>query len=215
MKKVIFLAGLFGLSNLMVQAAPSDQTQYNTQKQRVADIFSKPIQLETERLILRKVKDSDIEDIFEYAKNPLVTSLTGWVEHKDKKDSRRFIDKIRRGYESNEYLYLVVEDKELNKVVGSAAVIHISPEKTSSELSLSLAESHWGSGYGSEIMRRMIQFGFEVMGFDFLAGYVFPEHIGSNKMVKRVGMQFLNQRLYPWLIRDVHPVLNYYEIQPK
>ncbi|MCB0350106.1 MAG: GNAT family N-acetyltransferase [Bdellovibrionales bacterium] len=48
-------------------------------------------QLETERLILRPLTPADAKNIFEYAKNPIVSKYTLWEPHENVADSLKFI----------------------------------------------------------------------------------------------------------------------------
>ena len=50
--------------------------------------------LETERLILRRWKDSDAEDLYQYAKDPDVGPIAGWPPHQSIDESRYIIEKV-------------------------------------------------------------------------------------------------------------------------
>ena len=45
------------------------------------------LQMETERLILRRWKDDDAEDLFKYALDPDVGPVAGWPPHKNIQES--------------------------------------------------------------------------------------------------------------------------------
>ena len=45
------------------------------------------LQMETERLILRRWKDDDAEDLFKYASDPDVGPVAGWPPHKNIQES--------------------------------------------------------------------------------------------------------------------------------
>lgn len=48
--------------------------------------------LETERLILRSWQSKDIDDLYEYAKNPNVGPMAGWQPHSDKSISQKILN---------------------------------------------------------------------------------------------------------------------------
>ena len=50
--------------------------------------------LETERLILRHWKDSDAEDLYQYAKDPEVGPIAGWPPHQSIDESREVIRNV-------------------------------------------------------------------------------------------------------------------------
>ncbi|MEG2788099.1 MAG: hypothetical protein RR942_09785 [Romboutsia sp.] len=50
--------------------------------------------LETTRLLLRKFKESDSKDVFEYAKNNSVGPNAGWQPHENEEESKEIINKF-------------------------------------------------------------------------------------------------------------------------
>ena len=52
------------------------------------------IKLETERLILRRWKDSDAENLYQYAKDPEVGPIAGWPPHQSIDESREVIRNV-------------------------------------------------------------------------------------------------------------------------
>lgn len=70
--------------------------------------------LETERLILRKFVEDDLDDLFEYAQSPNVGPNAGWAPHKTKEDSAN----ILKMFIEEDEVWAIVEKKS-NKVIGS------------------------------------------------------------------------------------------------
>ena len=213
MKKILFLIGFLSLSGLIIQAAPpTTQGEIEVNQKRIAGVVSSSMRLETARLILRKVEERDLDDIYEYAKDPKVAELTGWTEHENLDDTRNFLDKMREGYNTGMYLYLVIEDKELHKVVGTCAIVHISFEKNCGEISLSFAKSHCGKGYGKEVINRLIQFGFDEMGLDYLEGYTYQRNRASDRLCQGAA-EFQSEVKYEHKVKGKQSVrANYYKL---
>ncbi len=69
--------------------------------------------LETKRLILRPWKESDVEDSFEFAKDPKIGPIAGWPPHKNIEESLEII----RNVLSDNLTFAVVLKKE-NRAVG-------------------------------------------------------------------------------------------------
>lgn len=70
--------------------------------------------LETERLILREFRESDAEDLYEYARDPEVGPNAGWKPHESLGESRNVLNSF---IESGEVW--AIEDKATHKVIGS------------------------------------------------------------------------------------------------
>jgi ribosomal-protein-alanine N-acetyltransferase len=60
----------------------------------IQDIFGDLPTLETERLILRKLKPDDAADIFAYASDSEVARYTTWQPHASIENSREFINHV-------------------------------------------------------------------------------------------------------------------------
>ena len=70
--------------------------------------------LETERLILRRWKESDTEDLYKYASDPDVEPIAGWPAHQSLDESRDVIKNVFNGKEA--YAICLKED---GKTIGA------------------------------------------------------------------------------------------------
>lgn len=64
--------------------------------------------LETERLILRNFKESDLDDFYEYAKVPGVGENAGWPHHEDIESTKKILKDF---IEKDEVYALVLKEK--------------------------------------------------------------------------------------------------------
>ena len=69
---------------------------------------------ETERLVLRPWRKSDLGDFYEYAKDPEVGPNAGWKPHENMDESRRILQSFIDGEEVR-----AVVLKQTGKVIGS------------------------------------------------------------------------------------------------
>ena len=56
-----------------------------------AEIDISQVTLQTDRLILRPWKESDLEDFYEYAKVDGVGQMAGWLPHRDREESAKIL----------------------------------------------------------------------------------------------------------------------------
>ena len=127
--------------------------------------------LETERLILREWRLDDVDDMFEYASVPDVGNSAGWPPHKSKEDSlaivTRFIEKKRT---------FAIVYKENNKVIGSVGIeLYGSEDKLTEftnykgrEIGYVLSKDYWGKGLMTEAVKKVINYLFNELDYDFL-----------------------------------------------
>lgn len=138
--------------------------------------------LETERLILRKWKETDAESLFEYASDPDIGPIAGWPPHKSVEESLDVIRNVFNGAEC----YAVCE-KGNGKAIGAIELklnghTDMTERDDECELGYWLGKPFWGRGYMPEAARELIRHGFEELGMNTIwCGY----YEGNNKS-KRV-----------------------------
>lgn len=128
--------------------------------------------METERLILRKWKETDAEDLFEYARAPDVGPIAGWPPHGSVEES---LDVIRNVFDGAE-CYAICE-KENGKAIGAIELklngnTDMTERDDECELGYWLGKPFWGRGYMPEAAKEIIRHGFEDLGMNAIwCGY--------------------------------------------
>lgn len=143
------------------------------------------VRLETDRLILREWKLSDLDDFYNYAKVPEVGEMAGWPYHKNKEES---LEILKRFIENKKTFALI--DKKTNKVIGSLGVEYYSNEDKFTEfnnyygreIGYVLSKDYWGNGLMVEAVKAVINYLFNVLDYDFLL----CGHYDKNNRSKRV-----------------------------
>ena len=116
--------------------------------------------LETERLILRPLAETDADSIFEYAKDPDVGPVAGWPSHQSVQESRDVIREVLSGPQC--YGICLKDD---NKAIGAVELIlkehtALTDRDDECELGYWIGKPFWGNGYMPEAAKRLIQYGF-------------------------------------------------------
>ena len=133
------------------------------------------VKLETKRLILREWALDDLDDFFEYAKNPDVGPRAGWFAHENKEKSLEILNKFIQDKKTFAIVY-----KENNKVIGSLGIEKYGSEDKLSEffdyqgreIGYVLSKDYWGKGLMPEAVNAVIKYLFNECHLDFLlCGY--------------------------------------------
>lgn len=116
--------------------------------------------LETERLLLRPWRDSDAEDLYEYAKDPDVGPVAGWQPHKSVEDSLSVIQTVLHGAQC--YAICLKPD---GPAIGSIELMlkghtNLAEKEDECELGYWLGKPFWGKGYMPEAAAALIRHGF-------------------------------------------------------
>lgn len=148
------------------------------------------MKLETERLILREVEDSDVREL---ARNLNNLNISKWVTTMPypytEEDALWWINdnkkKKKENPRTNYHLRIVL--KETGEAIGTVGIFHFDEYKIKSELGYWLAEPHWKKGYMKEAVQELIRFGFEELGLNKINIPCFAENPGSNALAKSLG----------------------------
>jgi len=155
------------------------------------DVFSNFPTLETERLILRKLRLEDAKDIFEYASDPETTKYVTWETHKSIEDSINFIKSSLANYNKKEVIDWGIVYKENNKLIGTCGYFLRALEQHSrAEIGYVIGKKYWGRGIATEAVKEVIRFGFEKMNLNRIQAMCIPDNIGSYRVMEKVGMKY-------------------------
>lgn len=163
-----------------------------------AEVNVKNIFLETERLILRDYRASDLQDFYEYASEKDVGEMAGWNYHKSIEESKAIMELF---LEENKTMAIVY--KENNKVIGSIGIEEIREEVignmygdlTGRELGYALSKKYWGMGIMPEALKCLIKYLFEEENYDFLYVCHFNSNIRSQRVIEKCGFIFLKEEI--------------------
>jgi Acetyltransferases, including N-acetylases of ribosomal proteins len=156
----------------------------------IADIFSDLPVLETDRLLLRKLRMEDEQDLFEYCSDEHVSKYTVWYSHRTLDDTRMYLDAVMGKYNRHEVAPWGVEEKESGKLIGTTGFVHWDTKHARAELGYALSRSCWNKGYMTEAVRAVIAFGFEQMGVVRIEARCHLENWGSAKVMEKSGLLF-------------------------
>lgn len=98
------------------------------------DVFKNLAALETDRLILRKLKSTDCHDIFDFTSLPEVCEFLSWEPHSSIAITQSFIESVLEKYKKNETAQWCIELKSTNVVIGLTGFISFSQEHLKGEI---------------------------------------------------------------------------------
>ncbi|MBR2137494.1 MAG: GNAT family N-acetyltransferase [Alphaproteobacteria bacterium] len=146
--------------------------------------------LETKRLILRPWQAEDAEDLYRYAKNPLIGPAAGWKPHFSVNNSRQII----LDYLSVAETYAVVL-KNVQHPVGSISLKNgkqstLVKAADEAEIGYWIAQPFWGQGLMSEAVEKIMQHAFADLKFQKLWGGYYDGNDRSRRVLQKCGMVY-------------------------
>lgn len=154
----------------------------------VAEIFSQLPVLETKRLILRPLSLDDAQDMYAYARDPLVARYVPWEVHRGIEDSLTYLNTVAEDQLAGRVSSWAVVHKAEQKMVGTAGYVWWQPEHSKAEIGYVLARRLWGQGLTSEAVNTIIDFGFTRMGLNRIEARCVEENIASARVMEKCGL---------------------------
>jgi len=156
----------------------------------ISRLFARSPYIETERLIIRKMKRSDADDMFEYAKREDVTKYLLWAPHDNVAYTKSYLKQVNDLYKKGEFYDFGVELKSEKKFIGTCGFADLDMPNFCGEIGYVINPEYKGNGYASEAARAVIRYGFEVMGLQRIeARYMLGNDV-SRHVMEKCGMSF-------------------------
>ena len=152
--------------------------------------------LETERLILRNFKESDLDDYFEYVSMENVGPRAGWPPYTDINKARERL--ILESKKPNQFALVL---KSENKVIGSVELMDCKRDRYSNlkiedgakEVGGVLSEKYWGGGYMPEALNEVIRFAFEDLKVPVIYCGHAKANINSSRLQDKCGFKIIGE----------------------
>ena len=172
------------------------------------------IRIETERLILRPWMESDLDDFFEYASVDGVGQMAGWLPHQSPEETKLILDMFITHKKT-----LALVWKQTGKVIGSLGIEPMRPDPESSdkmgrELGYVLNKDYWGRGLMPEAVNAVIDYCFNVLGFDYLTCGHFVQNERSRRVIEKSGFKFFDESAFSTHMGTVETARNYVLYNP-
>jgi ribosomal-protein-alanine N-acetyltransferase len=147
--------------------------------------------METERLVLRELRDSDMEAIIAMLGSPTVMRLLFGGSPMVAHEARVFIDE--NFYFGREICGIgVLCEKQKGSFTGFAGLLPCRYlNENDYEIGVALQEDTQRKGYATEIGLAQIAYGFKNLHIDRLLALTHPENTASLRAFEKLGMKFL------------------------
>ncbi len=153
------------------------------------------VYIETDRLIIRDPIEDDFDSIWQMRNDEKVTEFTGGPTKTDKAEVfKRHLKRCHNLDDSpKEYSVLL---KESNQYIGYCGFQYCTV-LDGVEILYGYAKEHWGKGYALEAAKSVLEFGINELKIDEILAAVNYENVASDKVLIRIGMQYVGDVEWP------------------
>lgn len=152
-------------------------------------VFSKFPQLETENLILREMKLSDAEALFQIFADDRVTQYHDLDTATHVDQAKFLINRRAELFKSGQRIRWGITKKDDDIVIGSCGYTQWIKNSYRAEIGYELAKAHWRKGIMTEALGAIIHFGFQNMGLNRIEALVMEKNIASIRLLEKLGFQ--------------------------
>lgn len=157
----------------------------------------------TERLTLRKIEQSDYEEMKIILQDEKLM-LVGWGKTYSDEEVQVWIDKITEQYDDFGYSYYLAVEKLTNVVIGIMGILPVNIKETDYiEIAYIIKQEFWGKGYAIEGIKACVDYIFNVLNADKYIAQVIPENTSSSKIAERLGMKVIDDYMRDHNGKDV------------
>lgn len=116
-------------------------------------MIAPPMEFQSERLDLRRLRIEDTDSVFEYASDPEVTRLMDWPMHQDRSESLEFIQRTSQEWDAGDQYSWAITLPTSEELVGVVSCTRISHKVS---FGYTLARKHWSHGYATEAAKVIV-----------------------------------------------------------
>ena len=145
--------------------------------------------LETERLLLRRWKESDREPFAAINADPRVMEFFPGTLTREESDA--LIDNIESHFVNHGFGLFAAELKAEQKLIGFIGLhvagfqAHFTP---CVEIGWRIGKEYWGKGLATEGSQAVVRWAFDRLTLDSLVSFTVPENVASRRLMEKLGM---------------------------
>jgi len=152
---------------------------------------NKMVAINTERLLLRELKPSDMKAVHDYASDPEVVRFMDWGPNtvdETREFIQRAIDKTKAKPRTDFTLAIVPKSKRW--LIGSCGLCISSPDNREAWIGYCLNRRFWGKGYATETAEALVRFGFEKHMLHRIFATCVPLNEASAHVMEKIEMKY-------------------------
>ncbi|WP_166244068.1 GNAT family N-acetyltransferase [Paenibacillus turpanensis] len=144
--------------------------------------------IESDRLVLKKMDTSHLEDVFDIYSNDKVFEYCGIIPKHNKETVKSMIGHFERDYlKKSRVKWGIFEAADDQKLVGIMEVFDLNQKVNMVTIGYFLAEAYWGKGIATHAVKVLMRYLFQDVGVNRIQAEVMPPNESSKKVLLKNG----------------------------
>ncbi|MEC4814509.1 MAG: GNAT family N-acetyltransferase [Scytonema sp. PMC 1069.18] len=152
--------------------------------------------IETSRLLLRPLTETDLDDLAEIYSIPEVMRYRLFSQPASFKQTQEFLISYLLHWEQHGFGRWATIYKASQQLIGHCGLEYLAA-LDEVEVNYLLSSQYWGQGLATESAIALVSYGFKTLQFERLVALAKPENLASLRVMEKIGMQYYkNIQLY-------------------
>lgn len=152
-----------------------------------------PIELHSERLLLRRWREDDVEPFVQMVADPEV--MRYFPATQTREEALAMIERVHAHIAEHGFGLWALQRRDSGAFIGFTglgvvgfAAPFCAPDRPTIEIGWRLARVHWGQGFASEAARASLACAFEDLRLPEVVAFTVPANQPSQRVMQRIGM---------------------------
>ncbi|WP_267740754.1 GNAT family N-acetyltransferase [Myroides injenensis] len=145
--------------------------------------------LETVRLQLRPLKETDAKALFSYFSKDEVTEFYDLYTFKKEEEALNLINIWKGRVITKEGLRWAITLNGSDELIGTCGFHNFSIENNRAEIGYDLHPMYWGKGIMTEAISSIIEYGFDVLKLHRIEAFIDPANHASRRLLQKNGLE--------------------------
>jgi RimJ/RimL family protein N-acetyltransferase len=146
--------------------------------------------LTTSRLILRRLRESDLPAFCRYRSDPQVARYQDWTAFSEKEALRIFAEQAKLHPDvAGTWFQMAIEHDETGELIGDCGLHTLLDPPRQVELGFTLSLEHQGKGYATEAVACLLDYVFGTMDKHRAIAVTDARNLRAARVLERVGMR--------------------------
>jgi len=161
--------------------------------------------LKSNRLILRPFTIDDIDDVYLYASDEIVTKYLTWPSYKDMSEIEEVVEK----YYIDKNGVFAIELEAEQKCIGCID-LRLCIEHNKADFGYVLNRKYWGKCYMTEALNLILNFSFSKLELNRVEATHYIGNEGSGRVMQKCGMKYEGTGIQEVKVKDIfYDVVHY------
>lgn len=174
--------------------------------------FSDLPELLTDRLLLRKLRSTDVYDVNEYASREEVPRHLLWTPHLNLRETQGYLEFLQKRYRKGLHSDWGVQLRDSGKVIGTCGFSAVDIPNESCELGYVLSPSYWGKGYMDEAFEAVLGAAFDRLQAHRVTLRILEGNDPSERFALRHGFRFEGKSVDGLFVKGAYRTVCHYAL---